>query len=74
MAGIYRGMVDDGKALLANSSADLWVVQRDTLGPTLTIQPARRCLSRLARPAGGGARRQRHLPDHAGAPGERTCG
>lgn len=33
MAGIYRGMVDDGKALLANSGADLWVVQRDTLGP-----------------------------------------
>lgn len=33
MAGIYRGMVDDGKALLANSSADLWVVQQDTLGP-----------------------------------------
>ncbi|MCC6135373.1 MAG: ABC transporter permease [Gammaproteobacteria bacterium] len=33
MAGIYRGMVDDGKALLANSGADLWVVQQDTLGP-----------------------------------------
>ncbi len=33
MAGIYRGMVADGKALLANSGADLWVVQRDTLGP-----------------------------------------
>jgi putative ABC transport system permease protein len=33
MAGIYRGMVDDGKALLANSGADLWVAQRDTLGP-----------------------------------------
>ena len=33
MAGVYRGMVDDGKALLDNSSADLWVVQRDTLGP-----------------------------------------
>lgn len=33
MAGVYRGMVDDGKALLANSGADLWVVQRDTLGP-----------------------------------------
>jgi putative ABC transport system permease protein len=26
-------MVDDGKALLDNSGADLWVVQRDTLGP-----------------------------------------
>jgi putative ABC transport system permease protein len=33
MAGIYRGLVDDGKALLDNSSADLWVVQQDTLGP-----------------------------------------
>lgn len=33
MAGIYRGLVDDAKALLDNSSADLWVVQQDTLGP-----------------------------------------
>ena len=33
MAGVYRGMVDDGKALLDNSGADLWVVQKDTLGP-----------------------------------------
>jgi putative ABC transport system permease protein len=33
MAGVYRGMVDDGRALLDNSGADLWVVQRDTLGP-----------------------------------------
>ncbi|MCC7069657.1 MAG: ABC transporter permease [Burkholderiales bacterium] len=33
MAGVYRGMVDDGRVLLANSSADLWVVQKDTLGP-----------------------------------------
>ena len=33
MAGVYRGMVDDAKALLDNSSADLWVVQKDTLGP-----------------------------------------
>lgn len=33
MAGVYRGMVDDGKALLDNSGADLWVVQQDTLGP-----------------------------------------
>lgn len=33
MAGVYRGMVDDGKALLNNSRADLWVVQKDTLGP-----------------------------------------
>ena len=33
MAGIYRGLVDDGKALLAIGGADLWVDQRDTLGP-----------------------------------------
>ena len=33
MAGIYRGMVDDARALLDNSGADLWVVQKDTLGP-----------------------------------------
>ncbi len=33
MAGIYRGMVDDAQALLVNSGADLWVVQKDTLGP-----------------------------------------
>jgi len=33
MAGVYRGMVDDGKVLLDNSGADLWVVQKDTLGP-----------------------------------------
>ena len=33
MAGVYRGMVDDGKALLDNSGADLWAVQQDTLGP-----------------------------------------
>jgi putative ABC transport system permease protein len=33
MAGIYRGMVDDGQVLLDNSGADLWAVQQDTLGP-----------------------------------------
>jgi len=33
MAGVYRGMVADGKALLDNSGADLWVVQKGTLGP-----------------------------------------
>jgi len=33
MAGIYRGMVDDAQALLTNSGADLWVVQKDTQGP-----------------------------------------
>lgn len=33
MAGVYRGMVDDGMVLLDNSGADMWVVQQDTLGP-----------------------------------------
>ena len=33
MAGVYRGMVDDARALLANSGADLWIVQQDTQGP-----------------------------------------
>ena len=33
MAGIYRGMVDDARALINNGGADLWVVQQDTLGP-----------------------------------------
>lgn len=33
MAGVYRGMVDDGRVLLDNSGADLWVVQKNTLGP-----------------------------------------
>jgi putative ABC transport system permease protein len=33
MAGVYRGLVDDARALLANSGADLWVVQQDTQGP-----------------------------------------
>jgi putative ABC transport system permease protein len=33
MAGIYRGLVDDGQALLDIGGADLWVVQQATLGP-----------------------------------------
>lgn len=33
MAGVYRGMVDDGRILLDNSGAELWVVQNGTLGP-----------------------------------------
>lgn len=33
MAGVYRGMVDDARALLDNSGADLWIVQQDTQGP-----------------------------------------
>ncbi len=33
MAGVYRGMVDDAKALLNNSGANIWVVQQETQGP-----------------------------------------
>ncbi len=33
MAGVYRGMVDDARALLTNSGADVWVVQQGTQGP-----------------------------------------
>ena len=33
MAGVFRGMVDDAQALLSNSGADLWVVQKNTQGP-----------------------------------------
>jgi putative ABC transport system permease protein len=33
MAGIYRGMVDDARALLNSWRADVWVVQQHTLGP-----------------------------------------
>ena len=33
MAGIYRGMVDDARALLNSWQADIWVVQQHTLGP-----------------------------------------
>lgn len=33
MAGVYRGMVDDARALIENAGTDLWVVQQNTLGP-----------------------------------------
>jgi putative ABC transport system permease protein len=33
MAGVYRGMVDDARVMIDNAGADLWVVQKDTLGP-----------------------------------------
>src|SRR5690606_37840673 len=33
MAGVYRGMVDDARVMLDNSRADIWVVQKETLGP-----------------------------------------
>ena len=58
MAGVYRGMVDDGKALLDNSGADLWVVQRDTLWAPMRSRPAPgRPLPRLLGHAGRGGRR-----------------
>jgi len=33
MIGVYRGMIVDAQALLDDISADLWVVQENTLGP-----------------------------------------
>ena len=33
MAGVFRGMVEDGRALLNAADADIWVVQQNTLGP-----------------------------------------
>ena len=33
MAGVLRGMIADGRALLKAVDVDLWVVQRGTLGP-----------------------------------------
>ncbi|MDY0116321.1 MAG: ABC transporter permease [Sulfurimonadaceae bacterium] len=33
MIGVYRGMMADAQTLLNDISADLWVVQEDTLGP-----------------------------------------
>ncbi|MFA5454066.1 MAG: FtsX-like permease family protein [Sulfurimonas sp.] len=33
MIGVYRGMMVDAEILLNDISADLWVVQEDTLGP-----------------------------------------
>ncbi len=33
MAGVYRGMVEDGRALVDGIGADMWVVQQGTLGP-----------------------------------------
>ena len=67
MAGIYRGMVDDGKVLLDNSGADLWVVQKDTLGPYAESSSIYEDTWRAFAACRGGAGGQRHLPDHAGA-------
>ena len=48
MAGVYRGMVDDAKALLNNSGADIWVVQQETQGALRGIvESARRRISCL---------------------------
>ena len=33
MTGLVRGMLDDAIALIRGTHADLWVVQKDTLGP-----------------------------------------
>jgi len=33
MIGVYRGMLIDGVVLLNDTDADIWVVQKDTLGP-----------------------------------------
>jgi putative ABC transport system permease protein len=70
MAGIYRGMVDDAEILLDNSGADLWVVQRDTLGPYAESSSLQDDLYRgiLTLP-GVVAGRQRHLSHHAGRSG-----
>ena len=78
MAGVYRGMVDDAKVLLTNRGADLWVVQKDTLGPYAESSSLHDDVYRsiLGLPGlchlpdhAGAPGRQCHLPDHAGAPG-----
>ena len=67
MAGVYRGMVDDANVLLDNSGADLWVVQQDTLGPYAESSSLYDDTYRTHSGQGRrGARRQHHLPDHAG--------
>ncbi len=33
MIGVYRGLINDAKILLTDINADIWVVQKDTLGP-----------------------------------------
>ena len=56
MAGIYRGMVDDARALLDNSGADLWVVQQDTQGPYAEASSLRDDVVRSVRGLPGVAR------------------
>jgi putative ABC transport system permease protein len=67
MAGVYRGMVDDAKALLNNSGADLWVVQQDTQGPYAESSSLRDDVYRSLLGLPGVPRGQRDLPDHAGS-------
>lgn len=33
MIGVYRSLINDAKILLTDINADIWVVQKDTLGP-----------------------------------------
>ncbi|HQY09761.1 MAG: ABC transporter permease [Burkholderiales bacterium] len=56
MAGVYRGMVDDARALLGNSGADLWVVQQDTQGPYAESSSLRDDVVRSLRSQAGVAR------------------
>ena len=56
MAGVYRGMVDDARALLDNSGADLWVVQQDTQGPYAEASSLRDDVVRSVRGLAGVAR------------------
>jgi putative ABC transport system permease protein len=56
MAGVYRGMVDDARMLLINSSADLWVVQKDTQGPYAEASSLRDDVVRSVRGMPGVAR------------------
>ncbi|WP_374435898.1 ABC transporter permease [Inhella sp.] len=56
MAGVYRGMVDDARALLSNSGADLWVVQQDTQGPYAEASSLRDDVVRSVRGLPGVAR------------------
>ena len=87
MAGVYRGMVDDAHALLNNSRADLWVVQKDTQGPYAESSSIKDDVVRSVRGMPGvaqaanvtyftmqvrGARRRRH-PRHGGRHRERPA-
>ncbi|MCJ7799895.1 MAG: ABC transporter permease [Polaromonas sp.] len=66
MAGVYRGMVDDAQALLTNSRADLWVVQKDTQGPYAESSSLKDDVVRNVRGMPGVAQAAFHRP---GVPG-----